>query len=57
MDNAFTLIRLGQVYLLRAEALARVTGDWNDALTYTNVIRCRDGESLMTSIDDSSFLA
>jgi len=57
MDNDFTLIRLGQVYLIRAEALARVTGDWNDALTDTNVIRGRAGASLMTSLDASSFLA
>ena len=57
MDNDFTLIRLGQVYLIRAEALARVTGDWNNALTDTNVIRGRAGASNLTSLDASSFLA
>ncbi len=57
MDNDFTLIRLGQVYLIRAEALARVTGDWSNALTDTNVIRARAGASNLSSLDASSFLA
>ena len=41
---------------IRAEASARVTGDWNNALTDTNVIRGRAGAS-NGLLDASSFLA
>ena len=43
MDNDFTLLRLGQIYLIRAEAAARVGGGWDGAaaLTDTNIIRAR----------------
>jgi hypothetical protein len=57
MDNDFTLIRLGQVYLMRAEAKARVTGDWNNAIPDTNIIRARAGASAYSSLTADEFLA
>ena len=57
MSNDFTLIRLGQVYLIRAEAAARAAGDWSKALPDTNIIRARAGVSAFTSMDADKFLA
>ena len=50
-SNDFTLVRLGQVYLIRAEAAARAAGDWSQALPDTNIIRARAGVSGFTSMD------
>jgi hypothetical protein len=57
MDNDFTLVRLGQVYLIRAEAAARSAGDWSKALADTNIIRARAGASAYTSLNAETFLA
>ena len=57
MDNDFTLVRLGQVYLIRAEAAARAAGDWSKALADTNIIRARAGASAYTSLNAETFLA
>ena len=57
MDNDFTLIRLGQVYLIRAEAKARVTGNWNDAVTDTNIIRARAGAAAYGTLTEDEFFA
>ena len=43
MDNDYPIIRLGDLYLIRAEAEARVAGDWNLALPDVNTIRARAG--------------
>ena len=53
MDNDFTLIRLGQVYLIRAEAAARVGGGWDGAaaLADTNIIRARANADLYTAAE------
>ena len=50
-------MRLGDVYLMRAEAKARVAGDWSMALPDVNTIRARAGVSALGSITAGSFLA
>jgi hypothetical protein len=46
---------LDKVYLIRAEAVARVNGDWSKALPDTNIIRARAGASAFTSMDADNF--
>ena len=41
MDNDFPIVRLGEVYLIRAEATARQSGNWTDAEADVNVLRSR----------------
>ena len=61
MDNDFTLLRLGQIYLIRAEAAARVGGGWDGAaaLTDTNIIRARANATAYTAdqLTETEFLA
>ena len=61
MDNDFTLLRLGQIYLIRAEAAARVGGSWDGAaaLTDANIIRARANASAYTAaqLTETEFLA
>ncbi|MDE3742943.1 RagB/SusD family nutrient uptake outer membrane protein [Maribacter polysaccharolyticus] len=57
MDNDMPIIRLGELYLIRAEGMARATGDWSMAAADVNTIRARAGLDAMTTIDADSFLA
>lgn len=57
MDNDYVIVRLGELYLNRAEALARAAGDWSLAGPDVNVIRSRAGVGPMSSITADSFLA
>lgn len=57
MDNDFPIIRLGDLYLIRAEATARNAGDWSMALSDVNTIRARAGVAALTSITADEFLA
>tara|TARA_B100001564_G_scaffold223582_1_gene188470 strand:- start:2954 stop:4573 length:1620 start_codon:yes stop_codon:yes gene_type:complete len=61
MDNDFTLLRLGQIYLIRAEAAARVGGGWDGAaaLADTNIIRNRANAGAYTAAEltEDEFLA
>ena len=57
MDNDYPLIRLGEMYLVRGEAMARAAGNWDMALNDVNTIRARAGVSNMASLDADSFLA
>ena len=57
MDNDYVIIRLGELYLNRAEALARAAGDWSLAGADVNVIRSRAGVGPLSSITADSFLA
>lgn len=57
MDNDFPIIRLGEVYLIRAEALARAAGNWSLALPDVNVIRARAKMPAYTSMTADEFLA
>jgi hypothetical protein len=57
MDNDYPIVRLGELYLVRAEALARQSGNWADALADVNVIRNRANVSNLSSLTADSFLA
>ena len=57
MDNDFPIVRLGDMYLIRAEATARAAGNWALALPDVNTIRARAGVAAMTSITADQFLA
>ncbi len=57
MNNDYPIVRLGDMYLVRGEARARMAGDWNMSLSDVNVIRARAKVSEMTSIDADGFLA
>ncbi len=57
MSNDFPVLRLGDVYLMRAEAMARDAGDWSMALPDVNVVRERARVSALSSIDADGFLA
>ena len=57
MDNDYPVIRLGDMYLVRGEALARAAGNWSLAAADMNIIRARAGVPAMTTITADSFLA
>ena len=58
MDNDYPIIRLGDLYLIRAEATARAAGDWSQALADVNTIRARAGFTEgLGSITADEFLA
>jgi RagB, SusD and hypothetical proteins. len=58
MDNDYPIIRLGELYLIRAEGMARAAGDWNMALADVNTIRARAGITTpMSAITAEEFLA
>jgi hypothetical protein len=57
MNNDYPIVRLGDMYLVRGEALARAAGNWNASLPDVNVIRARAGVSSFSSIDAAGFLA
>lgn len=57
MDNDYPIVRLGDVYLMRGEAMARMAGNWSASLGDVNTIRARAGVSALTSIDAAGFLA
>jgi hypothetical protein len=58
MDNDFPLVRLGEIYLIRAEARARMSGNWADAEPDVNVLRARAGiEAYNGTLTANEFLA
>ncbi|HKK79206.1 MAG TPA: RagB/SusD family nutrient uptake outer membrane protein [Phaeodactylibacter sp.] len=58
MDNDFPIVRLGEMYLIRAEAKARQTGNWQDAEPDVNVLRARAGvEEYNGNLNEEEFLA
>lgn len=58
MDNDFPIVRLGDLYLIRAEGNARANGDWSLALPDVNTIRARAGlTEALSSITAEEFLA
>ncbi len=57
MDNDYPVVRLGDVYLMRGEAMARMNANWNDALPDVNIIRARAKVPALSSIDADEFLA
>ena len=56
-DNDYPIIRLGEMYLIRAEGTARAAGDWSLAGPDMNTIRSRAGLSAASGITAESFLA
>lgn len=58
MDNDFPIVRLGEVYLIRAEAVARQAGNWTAAEADVNVLRARAGVSEYNgNLTEEEFLA
>lgn len=58
MDNDYPIVRLGEVYLIRAEAKARQSGNWSDAEADVNVLRARAGVANYSgSLTEAEFLA
>jgi len=57
MNNDYVILRLGEMYLIRAEAMSRMAGDWNVGLDDVNVIRRRAGASELPSMTADGFLA
>lgn len=59
MDNDYPLFRLGGVLLDKAEAQARLTGNWSDPTTLmlVNQLRDRADATPYTSLDATEFLA
>ena len=55
MNNDYPIIRLGDIHLVRAEARARVAGDWGLALPDVNALRIRAGVAVLGSIDSDGF--
>ncbi len=57
MSNDYPIVRLGELYLIRAEGLARAAGNWDLALPDVNAIRARAKVANLTSLTADSFLA
>lgn len=57
MDNDYPIVRLGEIYLVRAEGMSRQAGDWNVGLGDVNLLRSRAKVSQYSSIDADEFLA
>ncbi len=57
MSNDYPIVRLGDVYLMRGEAMARMSGNWNASLPDVNIIRARAKVAELSSIDADGFLA
>ena len=56
-SNDFPLVRLSEMYMNRAEGLARAAGDWSQALPDVNIIRGRAKVSAYSAVDAAEFLA
>lgn len=57
MNNDYPVVRLGEIYLIYAEALARNGADWSLTLPWVNAIRSRAGISTLTVMTADQFLA
>jgi hypothetical protein len=58
MDNDFPIVRLGEMYLIRAEARARQAGNWALAEPDVNVLRARAGvPAYQGNLTEDEFLA
>lgn len=56
-NNDYPIIRLGDMYLIRGEALARASGDWALAANDVNTIRARAGISPLGTTTEADVLA
>ena len=57
MSNDYPIVRLGDMHLVRGEAMAREAGNWDMSLNDVNMIRARAGVSALSTIDAEGFLA
>lgn len=59
MDNDYVLFRYGEVLLMKAEAIARLNGNWSEpsALALVNQLRARAGVAAFSSMTADQFLA
>jgi len=59
MNNDYPVFRLGDILLTKAEAVARLNGNWSDAetLMLVNMLRERAGVSTYATLDETEFLA
>lgn len=55
-DTDIPLLRIAEAYLIRAEALARKSGNWNDALPDVNVLRERAEAKPLETMDEETML-
>jgi hypothetical protein len=55
-ENDVPIVRLGTIYLIRAESKARLSGNWNDALHDVNVLRTRSKMPIYQTITSDEFL-
>lgn len=57
LDNDFAIFRYADILLTKAEAQARQSGNWNDALGIVNTIRVQHGGvTPLVALDAASFL-
>jgi len=57
LDNDFAIFRYADILLTKAEAQARLSGNWNDALGIVNTIRVQHGGvTPLVALDAASFL-
>ena len=59
MNNDYPILRYGDILLVKAEAEARMAGNWSapEALRLVNQLRARAGVSAYTSLTEDEFLA
>jgi hypothetical protein len=55
-DTDIPMLRLAEAYLIHGEALARKSGNWNDALTDVNTIRRRAHADEFTTLTEEMML-
>lgn len=55
MDNDMPLVRLGEMYLIRAEGMARAAGNWSLAIPDVNTLRARANVGAMGSLTADGF--
>ncbi|MEM6522401.1 MAG: RagB/SusD family nutrient uptake outer membrane protein [Bacteroidota bacterium] len=59
MDNDYPILRYGDMLLIKAEATARLAGNWDDASAkmYVNMLRSRAGVADIATLTEDEFLA
>lgn len=55
-DTDIPMLRLAEAYLIMAEAKARMSGNWNDALTEVNIIRKRANAKELETMSEETML-
>lgn len=55
-DTDLPLMRLAEAYMIVAEAKARKSGNWNDALDNVNILRARANADPLTKMDEETLL-